>query len=438
MRTTEVAFHAPTVDRRGGGSRRFALWLGVVGLAALGIRVGYTEIVARHIELGLDSVWYELVSGPLAHGQGYLNPGALFNHGVKVPTAGYPPLFPAFLALVTKLAGATTRDFRYAGAAMGTVTVVLVGLIGRRVGGNAVGIVAAVMAACYPALIAVDGSVMSETVYVPLVCGSVLVAYAAMDRPAVWRWALLGALLGAAALTRLDGVLLTLLLACCCAARLPACPTGRRVLLAGTTVAVAAVVVTPWVVRNDRRLGEPTLATISSAATVAGANCRTTYSGSMLGYWDFGCIQSRRQEALGEVAWSRQVQKAGISYARDHIGRLPLVAAVRELRVWGLYDPFHQARLESHESRRYGWQLLAWWVWLLVGTLGVGGFVVLVHARQRVVPMFAVVASVALTAVLTHGNQRFRAVAEPVLLVSAAAAVVRLAPLAFSRARDGA
>ena len=56
------------------------------------------------------------------------------------------------------------------------MTVALTGLIGRRIAGPRVGLLAAALAAISPILIAADGSMMAETVFVPLALGTMLLA----------------------------------------------------------------------------------------------------------------------------------------------------------------------------------------------------------------------------------------------------------------------
>jgi 4-amino-4-deoxy-L-arabinose transferase-like glycosyltransferase len=432
-------------------SRRFAWQLGAVVAVGLVARVAYVVLVADHIELGLDSVIYRLLSGQIAEHGRYVDPGALFNEGVVRPTASYPPLYPVFLAGVGRIFGATAFRFQLAGAVAGSITVLLTGLLGRRIAGDAVGVVAAAIVAVHPLLMASDASVMSETIYVPLVLGAVLVADRVGERrdraPRFRGWVALGGLLGLAALTRGDAIFVAVLIVGSAAIMLRR--HGRPALrFAAVALLAALVVVTPWLVRNERRIGEPTLATVS-LAVVGGANCPSTYTtGPKLGAWDFTCIQSERQTELGELEWSRTVRGAGLSYAVHHLGRLPLVASVRVLRVWGLYHPLGQARVETAESRVWWWQVLGWAVYLALLGLAATGAVVLVRGRARVAPLLAVIAAVSLTALATYGNQRFRLIAEPVLAIAAAAAIVAGwrrrrratepvgAPAALSGARD--
>ena len=96
---------------------------------------------------------------------------------------------------------------------MGVVTVVLVGLIGRRVGGDRVGLTAAGIAALYPILIAADGSLRSEALYTMLVAACMWAALRLVDRPTTLRALVLGAFVGLAALTRTEALILLVLLA---------------------------------------------------------------------------------------------------------------------------------------------------------------------------------------------------------------------------------
>ena len=90
---------------------------------------------------------------------------------------------------------------------------VLIGLLGRRVGGDAVGLVAAGIAAVSPNIWVNDGLVMSETVTNLTVVGALLLAFAAYDRPSTRRFAALGAMCGLAALARAELLLFVPLLA---------------------------------------------------------------------------------------------------------------------------------------------------------------------------------------------------------------------------------
>jgi 4-amino-4-deoxy-L-arabinose transferase-like glycosyltransferase len=421
---------APAQPQPGSGWARahpFELGLAVIAVVALALRLAYVDLVSRHIHFGLDTVWYQLESGTISSGHGFIDPTKYFGTGISVPTAFRPPLYPTFLAMVTKSIGSSRHTFQMVGCVVGLATVVLIGLLGRRLAGNAAGLCAAGIAAAYPILIVADGSVMSENLVLPLVAGLLLAVYWAIDHPTIPRWMVVGLLGGACILTRGDAIVLVGLVAVLTPLLVKRATWARRAALAGVTVLAVTVVVMPWLVRNQARLGTFELATLDTSVTLAGANCARTYSSPALGSWDFECTQTPHADHLDEMTLSRRLRTRGLDYARDHADRLPVVATVRVLRVWGLYAPSAQARSESPESRFYAGQIISWLVYLPTAALAVVGLVVLRRRGVAILPLLIVIAAVTVTAALAYGKQRLRIVAEPVLIVTAAAALVHLA-----------
>ena len=216
----------------------------------------------------------------------------------RAATAAWPPLYPAFLALVQSFAGDSIRAAQLSGVVDRQRDGRAHRPVGRRIAGDGIGLVAAALAAISPMLIAADGSLMSETLFVPLALGTLLLALAAARTQRVWLWIAAGALAGLAALTRAKG---------CCWCRSSCCrsPGAASARLAcrgcrcATAVAGAAlvVVVAPWVARNAQRVDEPTIANVSSSTAIAGANCRQTYGATTLGSWEFACIRDERRAA---------------------------------------------------------------------------------------------------------------------------------------------
>lgn len=200
----------------------------------------------------------------------------------------------------------------------------------------------------------------------------------------------LGAAIGLAALTRQDSLLL-LPFAALPATVLAGGAAGRVIGRCALTAAVAAAVVTPWVVRNAIRVHETAIATTSAASALAGANCRQSYNGPAIGYWVGGCARFEAGQRTSEAHFSRTIRDDAITYARAHADRLPVVLSARFARVWGLWDPFDQAWREKVESREYRWQELVWPASLATLLLGLAGLRMLArHGRpiaMLVVPL---------------------------------------------------
>ena len=102
-------------------------------------------------------------------------------------------------------------------ALFGVSTVVLIGLLGRRLGGDRVGLLAALIAAVHPLFVGADVALMSESLYGAVVAGLLLAGYPAVDRPTWQRWSVLGAIGGVAALTRNEGITLAAIVVLACA-----------------------------------------------------------------------------------------------------------------------------------------------------------------------------------------------------------------------------
>jgi hypothetical protein len=405
---------------------RFAIALCALTVAGLVLRIVYTLVVAPD-QLGFDAIWYELQSQTLARGDGYVDPDTFYRLGQSVPTANFPPLWPLLLAAVSKIGLDTERAHQIVGALLGTATIVLTALVGARVAGRRAALVAAALVAFSPLLVAADGSLMSESLFVTLITGAVLVAYRALDQP-TWPWfALLGATLGLAALARSDALIVAPLLIGATAWRCASASVSRRMVLAGVALILTCLLLSPWVIRNDAQMGEPIALSSNSGSVLEGANCATAYSGELLGAWDARCLVVTREPGQSELDWSAAGRQAGIDYARDHVGRLPLVGTARIMRAWSVWNPVDQAELEAIETRSRNWQVVGGIVAVALLALAVPGTVLLVRRRAAIAPLVAVTAGVSIAALAANGNTRFTLAGQPAVAIAAATFMVWLA-----------
>jgi 4-amino-4-deoxy-L-arabinose transferase-like glycosyltransferase len=415
---------------------RFGWVLAAIALAGLVLRVLYVELV--DVRLGADAIWYALQAGTIKGGHGYVDPAAFYSGRGAIATANFPPLWPATLALVGKLGPDGTHDYRLVGSVLGAGTVALTGWTGRRVAGDTAALGAAAVVALSPLAIAADGSLMAETLFTLLVTAAVLASYLVIERPDARRFALLGLLLGAAALTRGDGLVVAPVLVAVTAWR--ARPASGRRLAIGvlTAVVVLGAVLVQWGVRSSERLGTVVVVATNGGSLLEGANCGPAYGGEGIGSWEPRCLRETRRAGRTEAEWSRAATRAGLDYARDHAGRLAaLVVPARVLRGWGVWEPTAGARSEAVESRRYGWQLLGWGAGLALLAAAALGARELLRRRVEIGPLLAVVGAVTLVLAGSWGNSRFRVVADPALAILASGLVVRVLSARRGRARPG-
>jgi hypothetical protein len=167
---------------------------------------------------------------------------------------------------------------------------------------------------------------------------------------------------------------------------------------------------------------EPVFISTNSGDLIAGANCDDVYSGPHMGSWSFACATGATGANEAEVAG--RLRDRGLRYARDHAGRLPVVAAARVLRPWGLYDPDGEVAgktLGEGRSKAANWAgVVACWALL---ALAVVGFVTLRRRGQPLFILLAPFALVVLVSVTSYGILRFRAPADVALVVLGAVAL---------------
>ena len=304
-----------------GRPRGFAQTVALIVAGGVALRALVLLTIARHT-VGIGDWWfYHWQAGLIAHGQGFLDPFQLLQ-GKAVPSAGHPPLYPLLLAGMTKIGLGSTLGHRSLGLALGAVNIVLIALIARRVAGERAGIVAAVIAAIYPIFVGADTDLMAETLYGPLIAGALLAALHLLDRPAARTAAVLGALIGLAALTRSEALLFLPLLAAPVAWR-----GGRsgRALRVGASIAACVLVLVPWAIRNATTFDRFVPISTNDATVVAGANCGSTYHGVDMGGWNIKCISPRSagDESVQASIWRR----GGVHYATHHLGRLAITGS---------------------------------------------------------------------------------------------------------------
>ena len=395
----------------------------LVLLVALGlaVRLVYALVVMHGVGVGGDGLEFHLLANQLADGDGYIQP--LIVAPEHVATADKPPLYPLLLALPSLAGWDSVVAHRVLSCLMGAVLVAGAGLLGRRVGGERVGLVAAAIAALYPLLVVLDGSLRSESLYAPLLAFALLAAYRVRDRPSAGRAVVLGVLLGAAALTRSEALLLAALIIGLLVLRLP---RPRRLRVAVVAAAAAALVVAPWVVRNWAEFGRPLLSNNSGSLTY-GSNCHAAYYSRAIGTW--ACYPHlRTAPGRDEADVSDELRRTGLRYAREHAGRLPAVAGVRVLRSFDLWSPRSATRFEARIADRdlgvYRAGVIAYFLML---PLAVAGAIALRRRGEPLGFLLAPVVLVVAVSVLGYGTPRFRVPAEIPLVVLSAVALAAVA-----------
>ena len=399
--------------------RQFLRRLTLVAAAGFAGRVAYIFAVTRRQTVSFDEFYYIGAAANLAHGRGFTSP-PLFGPPGR-PDALHPPLPQVVLAPVSRLTDGSHLALRLTVALAGALVIVVIGLLTSELAGHWAGLVAAGLAAAYPNLWVNDGLVLSETFATLGTAATVWFSYRLARRPTWLNAAAVGVAAASAMLSRGELVLLIPLLIVPAVLTIRKLRLASRVVLTAVAVLVAALAIGPWVAYNLTRFERPVLLSYNDGGVFRGANCEATYSGPLIGLWHGPCTVSDQQpEANDPSVTDGRKRTEAFHYMRQHLGRLPVVVAVREARIWGAYRPFQMARISTAEGRPRWVSLLGWgssWALLL---LAVPGAMALRRRAIPLTPLLVPLLIVAVTAAVFYGIVRFRTPAEPSIVVLAA------------------
>ena len=240
---------ARTLPERHGG--RGVLWALVAVLAVAFVARIIAAVVGWDFRHGSDADMYERLAAQLFHDGEWGIPGSANPYD-------FAPGAPLFAAGVYNLIGAVSPVAARIGLAVaGTLAVLVVYLLGRRLAGPRAGLVAAGIAAVYPPTLFYTSLLSGEPLAILTVAGAVLAFLWAADRGRTpWAWLLPGLLLGLTAFMRPEYLVLTAALAL-----LAVVVVGRRegalrgVAAGGLMVLAFAATIAPWAVTATNQLG---------------------------------------------------------------------------------------------------------------------------------------------------------------------------------------
>ncbi len=353
-----------------------------------------------------------------------------FGHG-QTPTAYRPPLYPLVLTPCVALGTWSRVAIGTLHLAMGLATVWLVFLLGRRWGLDyPTAALAAALTACDPILLVQSTKIMTETPATLLAVVALITLTAAARRPSAGRAALAGGSLAMAALCRPA----LLVWAVAAGAALPMSVRGRlsRWKLLGAFTAAVLVVLGPWAIRNQLRLGRPVPTTTHGGYTLLLANNPQFYDHLRTGAWGSvwkagGLSETWRSRATDDEL---RANREAYAEARNNIRREPAMFFYSCLvRVGRLWTPLpHQTDADEGPRRRWARYAVGLWYLAELPLAAAGAWMVF---RRRGDPawLWGLLLAASLTAVHTvyWTDLRMRAPMMPVVALAAAAALQKAA-----------
>ena len=405
-------------------TRWFTAWVSVWTAIGAAIRGGYVLLVARHHPLAGDALYYHLLAKMLRRGLGWNDPFQYAYLQGLHPTAAHPPLFPAVLAASSYLGFDSQTGHRLFSCLIGTAAIPLIALVARRYGGTRAGVIAAALAAIYPHLWINDVGALSESLLAVMIALVLLVAESTTRSLTLRNAALLGGIIGLAALTRSEEVLLLPLLAWPLLAR----GTGsarERLARAGCATLVFAAVLAPWIGWNLSRFEHPVLISTNLGETLHNTSCDPVWYGPRIGWWIFvpPCPNDVTTPVRDESERDQRLRSGAWKYISTHESRYPIVAAARIGRIWGMFNPRQTRYLEQLEGSGQGATWIAFVLYYPLLLLGVVGLVTLHRRRTSLLPFIALIAVATITAAVFYGSSRFRVPADVGIVVLAGVAL---------------
>jgi 4-amino-4-deoxy-L-arabinose transferase-like glycosyltransferase len=240
---------ASTLPVRHGG--RVVLWALVAVLVVAFVARLVAALVGWDFRNGSDADMYERLAAQLFHEGEFGIPGSANPYD-------FAPGAPLFAAGIYNLIGTVSPVAARIGLALaGTLGVLVVYLLGRRLAGPRAGLVAAGLAAVYPPTLFYTSLLSGEPLAILTVSGAVLAfLWAADPGRSPWAWALPGLLLGLTAFLRPEYLVLTALLAAVAIVLVGRRAGPWRGVAAGGLMAVAfAATIAPWTVIASTDLG---------------------------------------------------------------------------------------------------------------------------------------------------------------------------------------
>lgn len=386
-------------------------------------------------ELNDDPDAYLGIARSLLDGRGYASPGS------TVPTAYRPPLYPVLLAGVLAL-GDSPASIGLLHVALGTATVWLTYVIGRRMGGAVLALAAAALVAGDPLLVRYSSQVMTESLsaFLAALLLAAGVPGGEPSRPVqLVRSAVVGVVFGLCTLCRPTFWAYGALTATAWG-WLGGWKTRQQARAGVLCLAGIAVALAPWAVRNQLVFGKPLLTTTHGGYTLLLGNNPVYYAEEVARPW--GAVwqadslkrwqQQLEQELArarppisGEVARDRWMTRRAIQHIAEQPAMFARACTLRVARLWNI-APLGAARAGIPTA-------LLWAVGVFYTVVYLAALTALARigrAREwrRWSPLLLLLLAFTGVHVVYFANVRMRAPLVPAISILAAAGALGLRP----------
>jgi len=396
----------------------FWRWLGLITASGLTLRV-LIIVLSRHEKVNGDGYEWSAQGNLNAAGHWFVSPMTLR------PDALRPPAWAIVLTIWAWIGQHSWISQQILACIIGSATVLLIGVCGRRVAGDRVGLLAAGLGAVYAGLWVYERPILSETLLLPEIAVFLLLVYRFRSAPSLRRCAVLGGMCGIMAMTRSEQILIFPLVVLPVVLGVNWGNWRRAITWIVVAVVVLLLVLMPWTIFNLGRFQRPVLLSNGFGPAVATANCQPAYYGPDIGYGELSCLYPfyGGDQSISDGEYLHN----GLRYAEGHLSRVPLVVFAREGRTFGFWNPFQQTTIDAQWMGTWvgvtRLEMISYWLLLVPAAIGA------VALRRRRVPLYPLLAFVVTVVVAVGtgiGDPRYRAAAEVPLVLLAGAGIDNL------------
>jgi len=305
-----------------GQKLRAERWLVAIVSVAILVRVAVVVWLADTVPFS-DGAYYELAARKLLANWHFFFDRPEVEYYGKL--GWWPPLYPAFISLVYRIAGANHRVIPWAQVLLGALVCGLVQRIGRRAGGPVAGNVAASLVALDPTYVFATNLFASENLYALWFAAGLWLAGKPWLRCRVPVAA--GIAFGLGALTRAIGLGVPFVVAL---ARWRAFPSRRAWVRATAWMVVTSLLtIAPWTLRNMVVAGSPALVCFGG-----GLNFYFGNNDVQLGYRDLASTP------MSHLATQAAIDREGYRLGLQCLAGNPLGFVTRGvLKIGALFGP---------------------------------------------------------------------------------------------------
>jgi 4-amino-4-deoxy-L-arabinose transferase-like glycosyltransferase len=403
----------------------------IIILLAIAARLAY--IVVFGSTLSLQTSGYDVYATNLITGHGYTRFADLH------PDSDLPPGYTFFLVAVYLTLGRSAISVALVQIVCDVITLLCIYGIGKRIGGETTGLLAAAFSAFYPYLLFQNLTVNDTGLFIMCLAIGVWAAYR-VSESSMWRsaigWALVvGLAFGFAALTK---TLVVLMLPIVAIAWWWGHWRDRRVIVAILGMGLAfGLVILPWIVRNTRLHGAFTLISTNDGSNLYQGN-NPCVADFLLAGWDAQWVDclNPTPPGLAELQESTWFRDQAFTYLRENPGAWPKLLYAKFVTLWSpditprSVPPV--AKLDNNAVLQYETPMfqVARIVHLIYFTplllLGAIGAILGMRDRRPIWLMCGVPIAITVAYLIYHPSTRYRSPADPFLFILSAYSVTIL------------